>query len=315
MGCLDPHSLRLPSHRHPLPEPHAETGSFPRQNDNTPSIPHLREDLWTRWGGDVPWRGIGVQELLHIWLEVQPLHHVQPGPFDHRACRDRGRKRRKNRKLILRTPRPSVPSPQSDILEGAGWSLRTFFLVLRLSFPGDPAGQGRGTVSPPAMASSKVSGGRLAGVWRVPEGAWFRVPAETGVDSSNTHQEANSQPLPIPSTQLSMLQQDAATTWVSRDPGPAPTFQLSQHFELGRELVLEVILHTIQIFLVVFHGARLQFPQLSVPQNFPRRCHRAPPLPESLGDRQSTASVPRGARHWPAGRAALHTQRAGGEEE
>lgn len=41
-----------------------------------------------------------------------------------------------------------------------------------------------------------------------------------------------------------------------RNPGPAPTFQLRQHFEFGRELILEVILHTIQIFLVVFHGPR-----------------------------------------------------------
>lgn len=49
------------------------------------------------------------------------------------------------------------------------------------------------------------------------------------------------------------LKHHAATTW-PRDPGPAPTFQFRQHFELIRKLVVEVILHTEQMLLVVFHG-------------------------------------------------------------
>lgn len=65
------------------------------------------------------------------------------------------------------------------------------------------------------------------------------------------------------------------------DPGPAPTFQLSQHFELGRELVLEIILNTIQIFLVVFHGVRPQLPQLC-PSELP-----APLTPRATPPRES----------------------------
>lgn len=141
-------------------------------------------------------------------------------------------------------------------------------------------------MSPPAMASSKVSGGRLAGVWRVSEGARSPVPAETEVDSSHTHQVVNSQLLPIPSHSspcCSRMQPQPG-----RDPGPAPTFQLRQHFEFGRELVLEVILHTIQIFLVVFHGPRCRQTTAStaklpseLPAPLPSRATppREPPVP------------------------------------
>lgn len=98
------------------------------------------------------------------------------------------------RKLVLSIPRLRVPCTQLDILKDSGWSLRTFFLVLRQSFPGALTGQGRGAVSPPAMASSNVSGGRFAGVWRFSEGATSCVPAETEVHSSRTLQARSELP-------------------------------------------------------------------------------------------------------------------------
>lgn len=50
---------------------------------HTPLAPQLGGDLGTRWGGDVPRRGVGKRRLFHLILpEVQPLDRLQPGPLD-----------------------------------------------------------------------------------------------------------------------------------------------------------------------------------------------------------------------------------------
>lgn len=161
--------------------------------------------------------------------------------------------------------------------------------------------------SPPAIASSNVRRGRPTVGRGSLEGDRAAVPAEgrpTAViqGSSPAHTAtapaagAAARPCSLqggcglsparPSEQSSWTPREGQVSFELLRTRPrrysAPTFQLGQHLELGRELVVEIVLDAVQLQLVVLHGCwpyrRTRLRTSRAPRAAPAPSEPAPPI-------------------------------------
>lgn len=175
---------------------------------------------------------------------------------------------------------PPTPGAPADVLGGRGSSLGTsaasgLFPAPPARLPGGPPGEQRAATSPPAAASSNAGQGR-------PQGDRPALPAGEKTHSGRPRAAASAPRLaqptargPAPPTRphhgrcrTRLRPPPLLPAALPDSPGgtrrrPAPTFQLGQHLELGRELAVEVVLHAVQLSLVVLHRGRTRRPQLA----------------------------------------------------